>query len=182
MTVADRYHRLAHRFTDLVDALPSDRWEAPSPCEGWSAHDVFDHVVSTEADLLARMPFAPDPLDAAMNLHDKWTAVRDHMQSALNDPATAQHQYDGYFGPTTFGDTVDTFYNGDLVVHTWDIATATSMSNYLAMEPSDIDHELAALQPMTAMMRQPGLFGPELEVAADADQQTRFLAFVGRRA
>jgi Mycothiol maleylpyruvate isomerase N-terminal domain len=47
---ADRYRRLAARFTELVDAVPADRWDAPLLWAEWSAHDVFDHVVSTEID------------------------------------------------------------------------------------------------------------------------------------
>jgi hypothetical protein len=31
-------------------------------------------------------------------------------------------------------------------------------------------------------MRGPGAFGPELEAPEDADEQTRLLAFLGRRA
>ena len=31
-------------------------------------------------------------------------------------------------------------------------------------------------------LRADGMFGPALEVSADADEQTRFLAYVGRRA
>ncbi|WP_414690747.1 maleylpyruvate isomerase N-terminal domain-containing protein, partial [Nocardioides sp.] len=35
----------ADRFTALVTATTD--WSAPSPCEGWSAADVVDHVVDT---------------------------------------------------------------------------------------------------------------------------------------
>jgi hypothetical protein len=32
------------------------------------------------------------------------------------------------------------------------------------------------------VLRADGMFGPPIDVAADADDQTRFLAYVGRRA
>ncbi len=38
-----------------------------------------------------------------------------------------------------------------------------------------------AERPVEAM-RTDGMFGPRIEVADDADEQTRFLAYVGRRA
>ena len=37
------------------------------------------------------------------------------------------------------------------------------------------------MKPMDAMIRQPGVFGPKVECAADADTQTQFLSFLGRK-
>ncbi len=42
---------------------------------------------------------------------------------------------------------------------------------------------LAAMASMPEeAMRSDGMFGPRIDVPDDADEQTRFLAFVGRRA
>ena len=183
---SDRYRRLALRFTDLVDGVPDAEWSNPSPCRDWSAIDVFHHVVTTEADLFGRMSFgaslalglsehhSPTELQAA------WTTVRNTMQATLDTPAMADLSYDGYFGPTTFASTVDQFYSFDLVVHAWDLARATSMRAY---EPIDSVEMMKCVEDFASLsdtMRQPGLLGPELPVAADADEQTRFLAFLGR--
>ena len=86
MNVADRYRHLAARFTALLEAVPADRWDSPSPCEGWSAADVVDHVVSTEGDLLGRMPFAPETPPAGSDRVAVWREVRDLFQRALADP------------------------------------------------------------------------------------------------
>jgi uncharacterized protein (TIGR03086 family) len=176
MHTADRYRRLAARFTELVKAVPADRWESATPCEGWTARDVLDHVVTTEFDVLGRMPFAP----AASATAAAWPTVRDQIQAALDDPAKADYGYDGYFGPTTFAQTIDAFYNADLVVHTWDLATATDLTEFISIDPVEMEKVIADLAPMSEMMRQPGLFGPARDVADDADAQTRFLAFFGR--
>jgi uncharacterized protein (TIGR03086 family) len=171
----------AARFSALVDWVPVDRWDAQSPCDGWLGHDIFDHVVSTEIELMGRMPFGCTAPDGGHELSEKWVTDRDHGQDALNDPDTANHHYDGYFGPTTFAQTIDTFYCADLVVHVWDIAMATAMTDFLTIGPIDIDDVLARLSPAQAVMRQPGLFRPEIAVPSGADQHTRFLTFLGRR-
>ncbi len=184
---AERYRHLAERFTEVVLATPSAMWTCPSPCEQWTALDVFAHVVSTEADFLARMPGA-EPLDLGLadhsdrdHLMQAWVIVRDAVQRSLDDPARAGQEYDGYFGRTTFQDTIEKFYASDLVVHAWDIAAATGRAGEHRIDPSEMARYRADFAGMADMMRQPGVLGPELEVESDADDQTRFLAWLGRR-
>ena len=33
----ERYERTAAGFDQRVSAVPADKWDAPSPCEGWTA-------------------------------------------------------------------------------------------------------------------------------------------------
>ncbi len=181
-TIADRYARLAEHFTRVVDAVPDDRWNAQSPCEEWTAIDVVRHVATTEAEMLGRMPFAPDTADDLSDPLKAWPVVRDRIQAALENPDQAGHSYDGFFGPTTFEATIDSFFGMDLVVHAWDLARAAGLEKF---EPIDAD-EMATLHAEIAKLgdnvRQPGVFGPALDPPADADEQTRFLALIGRRA
>lgn len=180
--IADRYRTLAARFSDLVSAVPADAWGLASRCEGWSALDIVNHVVSTEADLLSRMPFAQsDGIDMA-DVLQAWPMVRDRVQAALDNSEFAGHTYDGFFGPTTFSATVDQFYSFDLVVHTWDIAKATGMTAYEAIDPGEIATINTAMAGLGDNLRMPGVLGPALEVGPDADEQTAFLAFLGRKA
>lgn len=171
---ADRYRRLASRFTELIDAVPADRWSQPSPCDGWTAADVVEHVVSTQLEFLQRHEFAD--ADSAAD----WPVVRELMQTTLDDPTRAGLEFDGYFGPTSFAGTIDDFYSADLVVHAWDIAIATGAEAFAAIDPDEMARVRSGLAPMEEAMRQPGLFGAAVEVPADADEQTRFLAFIGR--
>ena len=180
-SVPDRYRRLATRFTDLIDVVPADRWDAASPCEGWSVADVVEHVVTTELDFFGRQPFGATA--ANVDIADPvaaWPGVRDLVQSALDDPVTARHAFDGYFGPTTFAATLADFYCADLVVHVWDIARAAGLDMFTAIDASEMVAIRAGFQQIEATMRQPGLFGAALDVPSDATEQTRFLAFLGR--
>ena len=140
------------------------------------------HVVTTEADLLGRMPFAPQPQLDVSNPISAWPGLRDRIQTALETPDEAMYTYDGYFGPTNFASTVDQFYSMDLVVHCWDLARATGMSDYEPIDPAEMTRIPAEFASMAATMRQPGLFGDQVAVPDSADDQTRFLAFTGRRA
>ena len=179
---ADRYRRLAARFTSVVAAVPADAWSSMSPCDGWTAADVVDHVVSTQADMLGRMPFGSPVTDAPADRMGAWTSVRDRMQSALDDPDRAGHSYDGYFGPTTFAQTVDTFYSFDLVVHVWDLARATGLRDFEAIDRAEIARIVPEMEALGPNLRQPGLVGPPIDLGTEADEQTVFLAFLGRRA
>jgi uncharacterized protein (TIGR03086 family) len=190
-TAADRFRRLADRFATIAAAVPADRWDAPSPCDGWTVAEVVDHIVTTQRDFLARMEFVPDP-PAAPEASDAasddpplataadWEPVRSIIQAALDDPAVADHGYDGYFGPTTFADTIDAFYTMDLLVHGWDIARGAGMTELEAFDPADIDRCLAGLESAGDTVRTPGIFGPPVEVGPDASDQDRFLAWTGR--
>jgi uncharacterized protein (TIGR03086 family) len=183
---SDRYRRLAARLTDLVSAVPVEAWTNVSPCVGWTALDVFHHVVTTEADLYGRMSFGSalelgltGPHDAAA-LTTAWNRVREVIQSSLDTPEHAGLPYEGFFGPTTFAETVDRFYSFDLVVHCWDLARATGMRTYEVFDPTEMTKCRAHFADLSDTMRQPGLLDPELTVADDADEATKFLAFLGR--
>ena len=179
---ADRYRKLANRFGALVASVPADRWESQSPCEGWTALDIVQHVVNTEADLLGRMPFAPEIADDLNDSVRAWPVVQGRVQAVLDQPVLANHGYDGYFGPTTFVQTVDLFYSFDLVAHTWDLARATGVREFEIVDPAEIDKVTSDLAPLGDNLRQPGILGPIVAVDPDADQQTVFLGLLGRRA
>jgi hypothetical protein len=46
--VSARYATIAAGFTARVEGCPEDKWDAPSPCESWTARDV----VSQQTKLL----------------------------------------------------------------------------------------------------------------------------------
>ena len=48
------YLRLAEPFGSVVDRVPAAGWDAPSPCEGWSARDVLAHVITSQRGFLAQ--------------------------------------------------------------------------------------------------------------------------------
>lgn len=147
---------------------------------------MLAHIVDTERDFLVRHALADgleagdgDPVPA--DLLGRWAATRDRVQAALDDPATAERGFDGYFGPTTIGAALDTFYSGDLVVHGWDVARAAGLAELEAIDPLELDLLTAEMETLGDAVRMEGIYGPPVEVADDASAQDRFLAWTGRR-
>jgi uncharacterized protein (TIGR03086 family) len=177
-TTADRYRRLAGAFADAVAAVPEDAWDAPSPCEEWSARDVVDHVVKTQGMFLGFVggELAPGPPDPA----GAWASASAQTQAVLDDPQRAAQEFDGLMGRSSYADAVDRFLCTDLVVHGWDLATATGQGWTAA--PEDLSKVRDVVASFGDAARSPGAFGPELEAPADADEQTKVLALVGRKA
>ena len=43
--IAERYRRVAGRFTERAHEVPDAAWDQPAPCDGWVARDVVRHLV-----------------------------------------------------------------------------------------------------------------------------------------
>jgi uncharacterized protein (TIGR03083 family) len=58
--IADRYRRLSGQFAGKVAQVSPERWNASSPCEGWTARDVVAHMVDVHGIFLGLVgrPFA----------------------------------------------------------------------------------------------------------------------------
>lgn len=179
---AERFRHNAARFTEVVDAVPDDAWSKPSPCDGWSVRDVVAHVLDTELELLDRMGFtAAGVPDADGHPTGRWRAVRDAMQSVLDDSDRAGHEYDGYFGRTTVESTIDQFYASDLTVHRWDIARGAGLTDLASVEAGEIERITSGLGSIDeSIMRSPGLFDAPVEVADGASPTDRLMAWLGR--
>ncbi|MEZ5297552.1 MAG: hypothetical protein R2697_15140 [Ilumatobacteraceae bacterium] len=83
-----------------------------------------------------------------------WTEHRDQLQALLDRPEAAEETFESemFGGAMPLGVALERFVTGDVLVHTWDLATATG-------QDQTIDAEFAAgmyegMQPMDAMLRQ----------------------------
>ena len=180
--IADRYRRVAARFTERVNEVPADAWERPAPCEGWVARDVVRHLVewipafltSAGGPALAAGPSVDDDPAGA------WAAIDTGIQALLDDPVAAGTEISHpRAGTHRLDDAIATFFLGDVVVHTWDLARATGLDEAL---DADVVHDmLVEMEPLDEMLRASGHYGARVEVAPDADEQTRLIAFTGRR-
>lgn len=167
-------------FTAVVRAITE--WSAPSPCEGWTARDVLEHVLGTQRDFLTTHGIElPDAADAADATPDQaWSAHAHEVTSLLGAGGAARRPFDGAFGPTTVGETLIEFYGFDLIVHRWDIARSQSIDDRLTeAELSLVD---AAVTGWGDHAYAPGIFAAALTPAPGADEQARILARTGRRA
>jgi len=101
------------------------------------------------------------------------------LQAALDDRVVAAREIDAGRGLETVEHAIDGFCTGDVLVHTWDLARATGLDETL--DPDEVHRMLAEMEPLDAVLRKSGHFGPRVEVPAEADEQTRLIAFLGRQ-
>lgn len=180
--ISERYGRITGQLSDRIRAVPPDAWDNPSPCDGWTARDVVGHLVDWISEFFGAqgVTFPPrpsvedDPVEA-------WESVRRTIAAALADPAVSGRPISTPFSTQSLAETVDMIVTGDVFTHTWDLARATGLDEQL--DPDQVQRMLASVGSMPEeMLRADGMFGPAVPVADDADDQTKVLAYLGRRA
>jgi uncharacterized protein (TIGR03086 family) len=180
--VAERYRKVAAAFTARAQEVPDAAWDDPSPCEGWDARDIVRHMVEWVPPFLqggagVTLPTGPsvddDPVGA-------WRTLNDGIQALLDDPETPTRDFfNEHTGHHPLDEAIAMFILGDVLVHTWDLARATGLDETL--DPTEVQVMLEAIEPMGDVLSQSGQYGVPVEVAADASEQTRLIAFTGRR-
>ena len=180
--ILQRYERVTGQFTDRVRGVPAGAWDNPSPCEGWTARDVVRHLTEWIPGFFGaqgvEFPTVPsvddDPVAA-------WETVQATVGKALADPAVAAKEVSTPFSTQSLADTVDMIVTGDVFTHTWDLARATGQDETL--DRDQLERMMAGMGAIPdEAFRADGMFGPAVDVSPDADDQTKFLAYSGRRA
>jgi uncharacterized protein (TIGR03086 family) len=171
----------------IVDRITDGDLEHPTPCREWTVRQLLNHLIGTlhlGGALLEDAPptvsMAPGGLpDGDMLDGDVSKAYQAGAEALLAAarPDTLARMHTTPLGDLP-GEVLGGFTTLDIVVHGWDLATATAMK-------ADIDDALAeevltfARQALADEMRAPQI-GPEVAVAASASVTDRLVAFLGR--
>ena len=170
----------ADRFGAVVRS--GGTWSGTSPCEGWTAVDVLDHVIETQRDFAAQHGVDLGPVPSG-DPAERWAAHLATLLPALT-PELLARGFDGYFGPTTVASTLENFYGFDLVAHRWDLGAG--LGQEVTFSDAELDRLEAALPaPGTAhheAFYSDGVVHAPLPVTPGASRQTVVLAALGRRA
>ncbi len=180
---ADEHRRIAGAFTATVEGTAPTAWDDPAPVEGWTARDVVRHLVEWFPAFLqgsAGITLPPGPSvddDPAGAWHELERGVR----ALLDDPATATRVLTNrHLGDVPLDRAVSRFFTADVFMHTWDLARATGQDDTL--DPDHVQRMAAATGSMPEeVLRAGGMFGQAVEVPDHADDQTKLLAYLGRR-
>jgi uncharacterized protein (TIGR03086 family) len=180
--ILERYERITGQFSERAQAVPADAWDNPSPCEGWRARDVVGHLTTWITEFFGAQGLAfPDAPSVQDDPAAAWEAVRSTIAEALADPELSAKPVETPFSTQSFAETVDMIVTGDVFTHTWDLARATGQDETL--DADQVRRMLAATGEMPEeALRSEGMFGPAIEVPDDTDDQTKLLAYLGRRA
>lgn len=154
-------------------------WQAPAPVAGWTARDVVEHLLTWLPGLLAggdvTLPDETGDLDDPVTA---WTRHADMVQRLLESERASQPFEHPQLPPLPLAAAIDRFYTVDVFMHTWDLATAAGVE--VALDPDLCEQLLGGMTAMEDALRSSGQYGPAVPVSADADQQTRLVAFIGR--
>jgi uncharacterized protein (TIGR03086 family) len=173
-TLAETWDRHAEPLTDVIDSVTD--WQAQSPCAGWTAADVVDHLMQTHREFMTRqgreIPLVSGGPD------EQWNHHVSAMSALVRDEELVARPLETPFGDSTVGQVLMDFYGMDLIVHRWDLATSQGQDHRLTEEElAEVD---AAVDGYGQAAYAPGIFKGPLDVPAEASRQEQVLARTGR--
>ena len=189
MNRLEDYRRAQDVFDAVLAAVPLAKWDAPSMCAAWSLRDVAGHLIWGQEQLrhwaigrhyacLDGAPGALHPgLMAAAEPLQTFRRVRTSAVESLTTEALGRSVRLPGLGDTPLLALIPLLIT-DHLAHAWDIALALGLD--VRLDTDLISVSLAWAR--NHILRAPGFFGPELSPGPEADEQTRWLAYLGRAA
>lgn len=172
------YRQATTRAVEVAQGIRPDQLGLHTPCTEWSVQDLLDHLVGGTGYLAGAL--GADTADAPSGATaDDLAAGVAACLARLEDPAALDHRSPSPLGFEWSGleATAGTFM--DVLVHTWDLATATGQAH--GIEPQLAEACAAMFLPdMPEGGRAAGIVGPAVAVPADAPALDRLLGAMGR--
>lgn len=167
------WQQAADCFEATMANVSDDQWDNATGCGEWTVRELVDHVIFWQANL-------GGVIGSSASVEDGWDAVKAGIADGLADPSALEGVIEG--GPMNgmpkhMGMGLAT---ADVLLHSWDLGQAIGASVTL---PDDAVQavQMGVSQIPEQMLRSPNMFGPEVEVPADASAQDKLLGFTGRR-
>ncbi len=177
--IAMQYETVHRPLAALLDAVPSKSWTNPSPCTGWSARDVVRHMIDTQREFLTAHDIDLGAVpDIDIGPADAWRDHAKRVTEAISDGAVSATEYNGHFGPTTVGATLEQFYIWDMLVHRWDIARSVGVDT--TFSDSELDRIEEGADSFGQALYMDGVCKPGVEAPPGVDRKVRLLARLGR--
>ena len=179
----------ADRIAQLLPRMTEQALTRSTPCVGLSVGDLLDHVVGLSVAFRyaaekagEEVAGAPPPTPSAHNLEPGW---REALPEHLRELAAAWRRPEAWTGMTRAGglqlpgEVAGLVALDELVMHGWDLARGLGVP----YQPDDgsVRAIFGFLQESAAEgADREGLFGPVIEVPADAPLFDRALGLAGR--
>jgi uncharacterized protein (TIGR03086 family) len=183
--VRDVYRRASDSFGARVRSVSDDQWGLPTPCPDWDVAALVEHLV--EENMWVPLLLSGLTVEAAgKRIPDDvlgdypiraWESSSAEAVAAVNLDRTLDRTVHLSFGDVPGREYVMQLL-ADLVVHSWDLATATG---------GDQELDVSLLEPVADwfdsaedLYREAGVIGPRTPTGEDASTQDRLLAAFGR--
>lgn len=180
-------HRTAMReFDSRVRRMEQDQWDNPTPCTEWAVRDLLNHLVNEQLWVPwlldgATMEQVGDRFDGdqlGLDPVAAWQQASAAARAAWDAPKAVSgevHVTGGKIATEDYGWQMTL----DLTVHSWDLARGLGVDD--GLDPDLVETVHSVFAPHVESMQGLGIFAPPQPVAADADQQSRLLALLGRQ-
>ena len=164
----------------IVDAIPADRHDAPSPCADWTVAGVVEHVIDGNLALARSLcPDLADVPDVAESLGPRFRSAAEALVAALGAPDVLGGTVTIPFGtvPAPIALQLRTV---EALVHGWDVAVASGQDPTVL--PADLaEAGIAFSGSMFATRDRAELpFGPAVPVPDSAPAIDRLAGLLGR--
>ena len=173
-SLAEEHRRALDATGRIVRGIDPRRLDESTPCEDFDVRGLLNHVVS--GNLWVEPLVSGKTIDEVGDRYDG-DVVGDDPSAAYD--ASAEVAGDAFARPGAMETPVAVSYGPDVLIHGWDLAVATGQDGTL--DPELVETCWTIVRPQEELLRGSGAFGTEVEVADDADSQTRLLAVLGRR-
>ncbi len=189
LSAAELLVRALGSAQQYVAGIRVDQWADPTPCTEWDVRALVGHLVNENlwaGELFNGKTMAEvgDRLDGDLLGDDPAGAFTSSVavaKEAVLAPGAMEAICHLSFGDYPGSEYAEQLFL-DMLVHGWDVATATGQDARLAQDLVDACYPVA--QKIAGAVRSAGVgvLGEDLPVTSDADLQTRLLALLGRRA
>lgn len=175
------YERVAAHVTALVDAVPEEALERPTPCDGWTVRQLIDHMTWENLMITSIARDAPRADQDADHLGADHAAAFRESVAALLAAFTGSGMLTRTYGPYEAPGALFAQQAAvELLAHGWDLARALGAPTGLA--PEVADEVLAAARGIygAAPRTEGGSFAPERPAPEGASGADRLAAYLGR--
>ena len=182
MDALDALERALDHTHAVIGRVRPERYPDPTPCARWTVGDLLAHVVGVVTALDAALMAGRSGTDVesvALDA-DPAAAFAARARSALaawRRPGAMEVHVDLGPGPQP-SELMARFLVMELLVHSWDLATATGQDATLPDELVAVASEVASR--MVPAERNGPQFAPRITLDAGATPVDRLLAYLGR--